>query len=190
MTSLHGRHVEEAVAEMVRVLGPYAPADWQVPAGSLDWTCWTTAAHVAHDLTAYAMQLAAREPRRYLPLDLVVRPGIPPREVLEIVTAAGRLLSTTVSAAPPGARAWHWGPADPSGFAALGVNETLVHTYDISRGLGIDWLPPAPLSAAVLARLFPDAPEEDPARALLWCTGRIELPGRPRLTSWVLKAAR
>jgi hypothetical protein len=33
------------------------------------------------------------------------------------------------------ARAWHWGPTDPSGFAALGVNETLMHTYEraISR---------------------------------------------------------
>ena len=187
---VEGRHVEEAAAEMVRVLGPYAPADWHTPAGSLDWTCWTTAAHVAHDLTAYAMQLAAREPHHYLPLDLVVRPGTEPHEVLEIVAAAGRLLSTTVSAAPPEARAWHWGPADASGFAALGVNETLVHTYDISQGLGIPWLPPEPLSAMVLARLFPDAPEGDPARTLLWCTGRIELPGRARLTSWTMRAAR
>ena len=190
MTVLNGRHVEEAVAETVRVLSPYTAADWQAPAGSLTWTCWTTAAHVAHDLTAYAMQLAARAPRRYLPLDLAVRPGASPQEVLEIVAAAGRLLSAAVSAAPAEARAWHWGPTDPSGFAALGVNETLIHTYDISRGLGIPWSPPEPLSSAVLARLFPDAPQAEPAQALLWCTGRIDLPGRPRPSSWVVKAAR
>jgi len=190
MTDMNGGHVEEAVAEMARVLTPYATADWHIPAGTLDWTCWTTAAHVAHDITAYAMQLVTRETRRYLPLDLLVRPGTPPREVLDVVTAAGRLLATTVTAAPPDARAWHWGPADASGFAALGVNETLIHTYDISQGLGVRWLPPASLSAAVLARLFPDAPDGDPVRTLLWCTGRIDLPGRPRLTSWTLRAAR
>ena len=77
----------------------------------------------------------------------------------------------------------------PSGFAALGVNETLVHTYDITQGLGISWLPPESLCAAVLARLFPDAPEGDPVQVLLWSTGRAELDDRPRVTSWILKAA-
>ncbi|UQU61929.1 maleylpyruvate isomerase N-terminal domain-containing protein [Couchioplanes caeruleus] len=189
MTPITGRHVERAVQDMRRVLTPYAAADWDVPAGSLTWTCWTTAAHVAHDLTAYAMQLSAREPRRYLPLDLRVRPGTPPDEILEVIGAAGRLLATAVSAAPPDARAWHWGPTDASGFAALGVTETLVHTYDVSQGLGIPWLPPDDLAAEVLQRLFPDAPPGDPVRALLWCTGRVALPDRPRRTSWVLAAA-
>jgi hypothetical protein len=41
----------------------------------------------------------------------------------------------------------------------------------------------------VPARLFPDAPDGDPAAALLWCTGRIALPDRPRRTGWTLKAA-
>ena len=35
---------------MLAVLTPRADEDWQVPAGSLEWSCWTTAAHVAHDL--------------------------------------------------------------------------------------------------------------------------------------------
>lgn len=78
---------------------------------------------------------------------------------------------------------------DPSGFAALGVNETLVHTWDITEGLGIDWQPPEALCRAVLARLFPDAPVGDPDQALLWSTGRTDLPGRPRPTFWLPKAA-
>jgi hypothetical protein len=41
----------------------------------------------------------------------------------------------------------------------------------------------------VLTRLFPDAPAGDPTEVLLWQTGRGELPGRERLTSWVWKAA-
>ena len=52
--------VEQAVAEMVRALGPHVAGDWRRPAGTLEWDCWTTAAHVAHDLLAYAGQVAAR----------------------------------------------------------------------------------------------------------------------------------
>ncbi|NJC85735.1 maleylpyruvate isomerase N-terminal domain-containing protein [Planosporangium mesophilum] len=186
---MDSRDVDRAVAEMVRVLTPHASRDWRARAGSLDWSCWTTAAHVAHDLLAYAGQVAAGAGDGYLPYDLVVRAGTPPRDVLGVVTACGRLLSGALSAAGPDARAWHWGPTDPGGFAALGVNETLMHTYDITQGLGIDWLPPGPLCAAVLARLFPDVPPGDPVQVLLWATGRVELDGRPRVTSWFMKAA-
>jgi hypothetical protein len=66
----------------------------------------------------------------------------------------------------------------------MGVVETLVHTYDIALGLGLDWRPPARLCAPVLARLFPDAPPGDPSALLLWCTGRITLDGRPRREQW------
>ena len=41
------------------------------------------------------------------------------------------------------------------------------------------------LSSAVLTRLFPWAPTDgDPWSALLWATGRGELPGREPVTSW------
>ncbi|WP_216592482.1 hypothetical protein [Verrucosispora sioxanthis] len=175
---MDGGEVDQAVAEMVRALTPHVSRDWREHrAGTLEWSCWTTAAHVAHDLLAYAGQVAARPDEAYLPFDLVVRDDAAPRDVLAVVTACGRLLG------------WHWGATDPGGFAALGVNETLVHTWDIAQGLGIDWRPPAELCAAVLARLFPQAPAGDPVDVLLWCTGRAELAGHPRVTSWVLKAA-
>jgi hypothetical protein len=186
---MDGSDVEQAVAEMVRVLTPYESADWGCRAGTLDWSCWTTAAHVAHDLLAYAGQLAARSDDAYLPFDLVIRDGTPPRDVLRTVTGFGRLLSSVLAASDSTVRAWHWGPTDPSGFAALGVNETLMHTYDITQGLGIGWHPPAFLCKAVLARLFPGAPAGDPVQVLLWSTGRADLPGHSRVTSWVMKAA-
>jgi hypothetical protein len=186
---MDSRDVDEAVGEMVRVLGPYGSHDWQVRAGSLDWSCWATAAHVGHDLLAYAGQLAARPSGGYLPFDLVVRAEAPPGDVLQVVTACGELLSTALSTARPDLRAWHWGPTDPTGFAAMGVNETLMHTYDITQGLGVDWVPPERLCAAVLARLFPHAPAGDPAQVLLWSTGRADLEDRPQVTSWVVKAA-
>ncbi|MEU3722381.1 maleylpyruvate isomerase N-terminal domain-containing protein [Streptomyces sp. NPDC031705] len=183
------RDVETAVAEMTRVLGPHTTEDWSVPAGSLEWSCWTTAAHVAHDLLAYAGQVAARPTDAYLPFDLAVRTGAAPREVLQVVTAGGGLLGSALATAGPGIRAWHWGPTDATGFAAMGVAEVLLHTHDITQGLGVRWLPPAPMCAAVISRLFPDAPPGDPVRVLLWCTGRGALAGRPRRTSWTWRAA-
>jgi uncharacterized protein (TIGR03083 family) len=190
VTSMNADDLGTAVAEMLELLTPVENRDWAVRAGELDWTCRETAAHVAHDLTAYATQLTSRATDAYLPLDLEVRPDTDPRGVLRIVAACAGLLGAALRTAGPEARAWHWGPTDPSGFAALGVNEILIHTWDIARGLGLPWTPPPDLCAAVLARLFPEAPSGDPARVLLWCTGRVALPDRPRLTSWNLKAAR
>lgn len=180
----------DALQNALAALTPHTDTDWEVPAGPLTWTCAATAGHIAHDLLAYAAQVTSSAPDAYLPLDLVVRPSAAPAEILRVVGACAGLLSTALAAAGPSARAWHWGPTDPGGFEALGVNEILVHTWDITQGLGVRWRPPANLCAAVLDRLFPDNPGGDPDDALLWCTGRIALPGRPRLTSWTLKAAR
>ncbi|WP_189331566.1 maleylpyruvate isomerase N-terminal domain-containing protein [Actinoplanes ianthinogenes] len=181
--------VASALDELRRALGPQTGGDWTVRAGDLDWSCRETAAHIAHDLLAYAAQLAGGADHGYLPLDLTVRETATPDEILRIIDAAGALLITQLRAAGPETRAWHWGPTDPSGFAALGVNEIVLHTYDITQGLGTGWCPPPAACAAVLARLFPDHPAGDPVRALLWCTGRIALPDLPRRTSWTLRAA-
>lgn len=184
-----GSHdVDQAVAEMMCVLSPHEARDWQVRAGSLDWSCRHTAAHVAHDLLAYAGQVAVCPTMAHLPCDLAIATDASPHTVLQVITACGRLLSSTVTTASPHARAWHWGACDPTGFAAMGVAETLLHTYDITQGLGVPWLPPAPLCAVVLGRLLPDAPRGDPVQILLWSTGRAELAGHPRIASWVWKA--
>lgn len=184
------RDVDTAVAEMLRALGPHVAEDWTVQAGPVEWTCWRTAAHVGHDLLAYAGQLAAQPADAYLPFDLNVRPTATPAELLQVVAACGGLLGSVLATAGPTARAWHWGRCDPAGFAAMGTAEILLHTHDITQGLAVDWLPPAPLSAAVLGRLFPDAPSGEPTQGLLWCTGRGELDGLPRRTSWTWQAAR
>lgn len=188
MTSVGGLHVEAAVGEMTRVLMPHAEADWNVPAGSLEWSCWKTAAHVAHDLVAYAAQVAGGAAASYLPFDLVVAPS-PPREVLEVVAACGRLLSVAVDHAGPEAVAWHWGMSDAAGFAAMGVAETLVHTHDITRGLGVAWRPPETLSQLVVDRLVPIGPQGRASDVLLWATGRADLEGHPRVNEWFWRAA-
>ncbi|WP_282204123.1 maleylpyruvate isomerase N-terminal domain-containing protein [Kitasatospora fiedleri] len=183
------QELRAALAETRSVLTPQLGLDWGVPAGPLEWSCRDTLAHIGHDLLAYAGQLAARPTDRYLPFDLTVRQDTGPADLLATALACGDLLALALAAADPGLRAWHWGPTDPSGFAAMGVAETLLHTHDITTGLALDWTPPPALCAAVLARLFPDAPAGEPAPVLLWCTGRGELPGRSRRESWAWRAA-
>ncbi|MGA5008814.1 hypothetical protein ACPCDX_27995 [Streptomyces koyangensis] len=73
-----------AVAETHRVSGPHTDADWSVPAGPLEWSCRDTAVHIAHDLLAYATQLAAGPTDAYLPLAL---PWTPPAALTSLVLA-------------------------------------------------------------------------------------------------------
>ncbi|MBM0231028.1 maleylpyruvate isomerase N-terminal domain-containing protein [Micromonospora sp. STR1_7] len=189
MSAVTGADLLQAADEMTRVLRPYQEHDWSVPAGTLRWSCWLTAAHVAHDLLGYAGQVTGRPDDGYLPYDLRVSPDASPAQVLTVVRACAGLLAVAVDAAPPGTRAWHFGPCDPAGFAAMGVAETLLHSHDITLGLGVRWQPPQRLSALVLRRLFPDAPEGAAPDVLLWMTGRGDLPGRARRSSWTWRAA-
>lgn len=189
-----------AVELAVAALREAPPAAWEAKAGSLEWDCWETVEHLSDDLFAYAAQLALKTP----PLDGDVpfvwesrRPGGPanaihanrkagPIGLLQVLEASGALLVAMVRTMPPQARAYHvFGVSDPEGFAAMGIVETLVHTHDLAQGLGLAWSPPVDLCSRVLARLFPEAPSTmDPWLALLWSTGRAELPGHHRLTTW------
>ncbi|MEE1823469.1 maleylpyruvate isomerase N-terminal domain-containing protein [Streptomyces sp. BE20] len=179
-----------------------ADADWSRPAGAVGWDCWSTVEHLADDLLAYAAQLGPAEPPqdRYVPFLSVRRfPGGPnsfvfvdrdggPAALIQVLEASGALMVAIARTAAPGVRAYHpWGLADPAGFAAMSLVETLVHLHDVAEGLGLPWQPPADVCHRVLARVFPDVPLDDAAGAwptLLWATGRTELPGRPRRTEW------
>jgi hypothetical protein len=192
--------VGQAVHLAVNVLEGAPAAAWDTKAGSLEWTCWETVEHLGDDLFAYAAQLGLRTPPLTGEVPFVRhsrRPGGPvnnvhadreagPAGLLQVLEASGALLTAMVRTAPAGVRAYHvHGVSDPEGFAAMGVVETLVHTRDLAEGLCLTWQPPADLCSRVLARLFPGTPATpNPWDALLWATGRIALPGRPRLTSW------
>ncbi|MGW4425369.1 hypothetical protein [Streptosporangium sp. NPDC004631] len=192
--------VQRAVRLAVAALRPALAADWDVRAGSLEWSCWETVEHLADDLFSYAAQLGPETPPLddHVPFDWIRRnPGGPanvifanrrlgPAGLLQVLEASGALLVAVVRTASPDVRAFHvFGVADPEGFAAMGVVEILVHTHDVAEGLGVGWEPPADLCDRVLNRLFPDAPTDtDRWPALLWSTGRADLPGRPHPTSW------
>jgi hypothetical protein len=194
--------VGQAVALALAALRPAATADWSVPAGTLGWDCWETVEHMSDDLFAYAAQLGPRQPALASPVPFRCeprRPGGPavaiaadseagPVGLLQVFAATGALLTAMVaaSAPDPSADLQPFGVADPDGFAAaVGVAEVLLHSHDVCAGLGIGWEPPADLCGRVLRRLFPEAPTDvGPWPALLWATGRRELPGHASVTSW------
>ncbi len=192
--------VRSVVTAAVTALRTVDGADWQAPAGGLDWSCWETVEHVADDLFAYAGQLAAEQPPtdRYVPwgykrtrdgapaLTVYVDPEHGTEGLLQALDAAGGLLAATVRVSPEERRGFHpYGISDACGFAAMGIVEVLVHLHDVAQTLRFPWSPEPDVCARVLARLFPDVPAgDDPWAALLWATGRAELPGHPRRTDW------
>ncbi|MDX3833993.1 GNAT family N-acetyltransferase [Streptomyces europaeiscabiei] len=187
-----GDQVQEAVEHSLAVLGTVAGQDWEgVKAGRLEWSCRGTADHIASDLITYAGQLAGRPTARYVPFEIDMSECEENTDVLEVIRTTGALLTAVVGTAPRTVRAFHPYPfraADREGFAAMGVAEVLLHTYDIAEGLGLPAsasVPPVGLCESVLARLFPQVrPGDDPWATLLWATGRGELQGRAPVTEW------
>jgi hypothetical protein len=189
-----------AVRLSIETLAAAPDTSWDVPAGTLTWTCWETVEHLADDLFAYAAQVGPRDPPQDGDVPFVLTRPRPagPRNVifadrsggvpglLQVLDACAGLLIAMARSLPPSVRAHHvFGRADPAGFAAMGVVETLVHTHDVAAGLGLEWTPPADLCERALDRLFPDAPPgDDPWRTLLWATGRAELADRPCRATW------
>jgi hypothetical protein len=159
---------------------------------------WETLEHLADDLLTYALRFGLAQPmgaprvplrvsrdRPDGPADVIFGdPEAGPEGLLTVVEACGGLLATVVDTAPATTLAPHvFGASDPEGFAAMGIVETLVHTHDITWGLDRFREPRQDLSERVLARLFPDVPVIDtPWSTLLWATGPIETPERPRRT--------
>jgi hypothetical protein len=197
---MNADHVRRAVRLALEALEPVVDRDWQVTAHGLQWTCWETVEHMADDLFTYAVQLAPAEPSltTHVPfgwsqsraggplLSITADPAAGQAGLMQVLEASGALLTGIVALAPADRRSFHnYGASDPGGFAAMGVVEVLVHMHDVGGGLGLAWQPPAELCAATLHRLFPQAPSDvEPWAALLWCTGRADLPGRPAPRRW------
>jgi hypothetical protein len=194
--------VRNAVMLALTAFRSAAGADWDVPAGAIDWTCWETVEHMSDDLFAYAAQLGPANPGLVSPVPFRCeprRPGGPAVAIaadrdagaeglLQVLEATGALLAAmvTASSAHRSADPQPFGVPDPARFAAsVGVAEVLLHAHDVCAGLGVGWRPPDRLCRRVLGRLFPQAPGGPEAwRTLLWATGRGDLPGHTRVTSW------
>jgi hypothetical protein len=177
--------VADAVTEARHALEARVGADWSAGAVDLDWTCWETGVHIASSLVWYASQVIGRNVEGYLSFNVAMDAGASASDLLDLIEFGGVILNRSVASADPRDRAFHfYGVSDPEGFAAMGTLETLVHTYDITRSLDVDWRPPARLCAPVLRRLFPEAPDGAAPDVFLWCTGRAALGNRPRQDDW------
>ncbi|GAB3689274.1 hypothetical protein GCM10027597_44080 [Saccharopolyspora tripterygii] len=189
----------DSVRLSVQVLGEVPGHAWRDRAGTLEWDRWETVEHLSDDLFSYAVQLGPARPseRDLVPFVWHPRreggpwnavhadPDAGPAGLLQTLEATAALLVAMVRTCSPEVRSYHaYGVSDPEGFAAMGIVETLVHTHDVVDGLGLSRHPSSQVCAKVLDRLFPDAPAGDPWTVLLFSTGRAELPGRARLTSW------
>ena len=178
--------VRDTASACRRALELSADADWDRPAGELEWSCRTTLAHVLAALLYYAINLATRSTE--LRFSGQADASLPIPELLDALEGRASLLAVVCAAAPPDARGTHdWGMPDASGFAALACDEMLLHTSDIAGGLGVAFDPSRDTCARVLARLFPWAPRDaEPWEALRWANGRSALGERERLApSWV-----
>jgi hypothetical protein len=182
-----GELVRVSVASAVAALTPYAEGDWcGTHARDLDLSCRDTFSHAVDCLHYYACLVAtARIEPGGTPYELVPRPRTKAEDLVRGLPTYGGMLAAVVEAADPDSRAYHaYGVSDPAGFAAMGALEVVVHAYDIVAGFGGTWRPPRDVATAVVDRLF-HAEESSlgafgPADALLWCCGRIPIPGRPR----------
>lgn len=172
-----------------RFLESVSELDWTVQAGSLDWDCRATASHIADALAFYAAHLGARS-SHWLKFDVVPHADATTGELARLIDAMSTLLAHVIEATPDGVLAFHHsGMWDKSGFAAMACLETLVHTGDVSAGLGIEFHPPQDLCRRIIERLFLGdvSSEEDAWRLLWWGTGRGDLSGRKRLgADWEL----
>jgi hypothetical protein len=180
--------VPAAARASVAALAPYTDLDWQqVPATDLEWNCRKTALHMVDCLYFYTMQIVYGHSDDYLCTELAPDASTSPTRLLTALSAHADLLHRIARSADPDGRAHHnYGLSDPAGFAAMGVVETLIHTFDVIRGLNPadQWRPPAELAAPVIARLFPRAPSGDPVDVLLYCCGRTALGELPQQTEW------
>jgi RimJ/RimL family protein N-acetyltransferase len=188
MQTMGGEQVTEAVAYAVSVLEEGAGRDWEgTKGGGSEWSCRFAAEHIAGTLIAYAGRLAARA-RQDVGFDTVLDDDAGNADILDVLRTGGALLAAAIATAPREARAFHpypYGSANREGFAAMGVTEVLLHTYDMATGLGLPYDPPAELCKGALERIFPHVrPGHAPWPTLLWATGRGDLPGRPPVTEW------
>jgi len=123
--------------------------DWSLPAGTLEWSCWTTADHTVDCVFSYAFMLASRRQHAYPNFSEIHAPeGAPPEDLVDGLQGACELLRASIVAAPPNTTAilGYDGNLQPllgdgSDFAARGAHELILHGHDVCTGLGVPFEP-------------------------------------------------
>jgi len=160
--------------------------DWSVPAGTLEWSCWTTADHTVDCVFSYAFFLASQRRDSYPPFgELHALDGATPSDLIDGLRAATTMLSAVIEAGDPNVEAaiglWPFAlNGRPADFAARGALEMILHAHDVCTGLGVAFDPPREL-----CRRLRDTAQDWPGQAQLrptddpW-TDLLERSGRAR----------
>ncbi|MGD0380804.1 MAG: hypothetical protein ABSC30_12550 [Acidimicrobiales bacterium] len=141
-----------ALALSTACIGRVVDMDWSVPAGTLDWTCWQTVDHMVDCVFSFAMQLSAQAPSGFLPFnELHALTEAAPSDLHLGLEAVGYMFSAVLRSVPPG-RSASDGVVDlgVTDWARRGGYELLLHTHDVSEGLGVAFEPPASMCAWIL----------------------------------------
>lgn len=182
---MDGNDVRRAASEAVSFLSAMTDRSWDARAPSMDVTVRDVVAHIAEVLLWYAADLWSG-PTELDTADITVRPSSTPKELVRTISTYAEVLASGIDTASDEVRGYHpVGSPDRSGFAAMGCDEILVHTWDVARGLDAQFIGSAGLCAAVVRRLFPAAPPHNDAwELLLWANGRLALAHYHQRETW------
>jgi hypothetical protein len=129
-----------------------ADRDWSAPAGTVEWSCTTTADHAVDCVYAPAFFLASRLQDRYpqVGFDLTIGAEASPDRLVLSLQIATRLLAAVVSDAGPDVRAVIFRRPEmltgrPQDFLPRAAVELILHAHDVCAGLRVPFEPPAGL---------------------------------------------
>ncbi|MDJ0395003.1 hypothetical protein QMK17_16885 [Rhodococcus sp. G-MC3] len=196
--------VRTLAATLIEGVVRLEPSGWEDAAGSLSWSRWETAEHLADDLLVYGATLAAPEYTHPLPFQTTRRRIGAPNELVHctkdsgphglaaVIESASKLFLAIADATPPQVEAAHvYGVTGAEGFTAMAAVELIVHGFDIFTETDVKWAPADALCGRVLRRLFPDVASSmadgartDSLSTLLWATGRTTMAGTELRTEW------
>jgi hypothetical protein len=184
-----GSWVNVAAEELYQALLPTVDLDWESKTPDLEWTQAQTAIHTMRACLEYSYQVVGKRIDTYQPVLFEKKPHAKPVEYLSMIQTAAKVLQKVVSVASLDDRAWHaYGISDPIGFAAMGVIEVSVHTYDLAKGFGIDFIPNNSAAEFAINRVFSGTVTypnyNSSGELLLWLAGRTELSGTARRSGW------
>jgi uncharacterized protein (TIGR03083 family) len=172
----------ELTAEaVVAALRPSVSLDWSRKAGTLEWTVDATIAHMAAGMAKHLIYLTSRSPR-FIAVATGRWPDATREEMLDAIVGCAAAMANAARQSPPGAMGFHVsGMHDAEGFLAMDVVDLLVHTEDVTQGLGLNFTPPDELCELALDFGHPDYAGRRPAwPTLLWVWGRPH----PATTNW------
>ncbi len=179
MSSLNGNSIATALDFSLLALSKSEESEWGNGAGRLEWSCLETLNHLINVTLNYSIRLATRS-QNAIPVFRDINSKIPVWDSLEIFKSTTQIVIALAKQMGKDDRVFHpAGMADSTGYVAMTCAEIVLHSYDISQGLGVSFTPDSDLVIKILTRLFPWVIlSSDPWLDLLWATGRADISGR------------